>query len=113
MCENKNEAVMYILGSFILNLAGNYVYFFMNPYSTVLSSVYALIMGVTYWKTLAKPTWAFYKDPNVNTAKTMKNMSYVHLMMFFGIILVDTFLHIYENRCKNGINEDGTCRNID
>jgi len=33
-------------------------------------------------------------------------------MVFFSIIIVDTFLHIHENRCKKSINEDGTMKTI-
>ena len=49
MCQNKNEAVGYMAGSFLLNVAGNCAFFFMNPYSVTLSAVYASIMTATYF----------------------------------------------------------------
>lgn len=89
MCDNKHEALFYMLSSFGLAAATNYALFFTSPIDPVLGGHYCLIMSAVYAATFIYPVAKFYMNPSVINATSMKNFSYIHLSAFFLILLAD------------------------
>lgn len=113
MCNDKREALAFILSSFSLNMVANICLYFTNPIYASLPVTYCTLMAFTYIFSFAFPTYKFYRNPNIPNAKLLKGSSYIHLSVFFLIIIVDTCLRIYENKCKKGLENAETSKKID
>lgn len=62
--------------------------------------LYHLALGSSLYFYAYKPLLDFEKNGSINNAKKLKKSSYNHLMVFFGIILIDNIIKIMKNKLE-------------